>query len=105
MKIKFDGSPLVNKQQVDNKKKSEPGESAKKNAESTGSSSNKKDMADIISIRNENKLAASQAVKTMGEAEKLVEALKNKFAADASAALDAHVKTDADTVMQYYTFE
>lgn len=106
MIIKFDGSPfnLRDKQQIENKKKSEPVESSK-TTENKISGSKKNEVADIISIRNENKLAASSSIRTLEDATVLADMLKKKFTEDVEASLNAHRKTDPDTVMQFYPFE
>ena len=71
------------------------------------SSSDKKYISDVIGIRNENKLAAasSGSVMSKDEAMEMLDELKSQFMSDSGAALDAHNKTDANAVMQYYPFE
>ena len=64
-------------------------------------------IADVIGIRNENKLAASSqtSIQSKEEAFDMLEELKKQFLNDSSRAIDAHKKASADTVMQFYPFE
>lgn len=91
--------------QVD-RKKTQSDKSVQENS-SGQQSSEKKFISDIIGIRNENKLAASSSntIMSKDEALDMVEELKRQFNRDASVALDAHKKADANAVMQFYPFE
>ncbi len=62
-------------------------------------------IADIIEIRNENKLAAVGPVRTEEEARSIMTMLKSKFTAEGEESINAHRKANAETVMGFYPFE
>lgn len=73
----------------------------------SGSDSEKKFVADVIGIRNENQLAATshQSIKSSEEAYDLLGDLKQQFAENSGDAMNAHKKANPDAVMQFYPFE
>lgn len=62
-------------------------------------------IADIIEIRNENKLAVIGSVRTESDARDIVSMLKNKFAANGEESILAHKKANTDAVLGFYPFE
>ncbi|QAR33251.1 hypothetical protein EP073_07500 [Geovibrio thiophilus] len=62
-------------------------------------------IADIIEIRNENKLAAVGPVRTEEDARDIVTMLKSKFTTESKESINAHRKASAETVMGFYPFE
>lgn len=69
--------------------------------------SEKQYIADVIGIRNENKLAASSnsSLQSEEEAFDMIEELKKQFMNDSENAINAHKKASPDAVMQFYPFE
>lgn len=97
-------------QTVDRKKtQSESSQSVKSsNAKSESSNETEKQyMADVIGIRNENRLAASSgsSIQSDEEALDLLEDLKQQLLGDTGNAINAHKKASPDAVMQFYPFE
>jgi hypothetical protein len=64
-------------------------------------------VADVIGIRNENRLAvtAHSALQSEEEAYDMLNELKSMFQKDSENALNAHKKASPDAVMQFYPFE
>lgn len=105
MIVKFDGSVVNFRERLQELEKKR-GPSAEKKEKSSESSSTKTgQIADVISIRNENRLAALGNVKTEADAGKLLDDLRQSFAGDSSRAMDAHKKADPNKVLRFYPFE
>lgn len=64
-----------------------------------------KDIADIIQIRNENKLAVSGNIRSESDARNILTALQEKFTESGKEAINAHHKANVNTVMSFYPFE
>ena len=64
-------------------------------------------IADVIGIRNENRLAAvaNSSIQSQEEALDMLEELKRQFADEPENAINAHKKASPDAVMQFYPFE
>jgi len=111
MPVNFEGSvvQLRDKMTAPDKKKTTQSESSQKPAETKKSSSpeaEKHYMADVIGIRNENRLAAAgKSIESQEEAFDMIEELKKQFMDNSERAMNAHKKASADAVMQFYPFE
>jgi len=112
MVVNFEGSVinLRDKLSAVDKKKTQTEGSQKTESRKTPEKSfdtEKQFMADVVGIRNENRLAAtsSNSIKTKEEAYDLVDELKNKFMENSEQAMNAHKKANPDAVMQFYPFE
>ncbi|MGD9808702.1 MAG: hypothetical protein AB7E76_13115 [Deferribacterales bacterium] len=113
MVVNFEGSVINLRDKlaaVDKKRtQSDSSQSVQDNSKSAGSKDSEKQqyIADVIGIRNENKLAASSgsSIKTDEEALDILEQLKKQFMDNSEGALNAHEKASADAVMQFYPFE
>ncbi|WP_022850051.1 hypothetical protein [Limisalsivibrio acetivorans] len=111
--INFEG-PIVNLREklmeVEKKRgqaaaneKNEPIES--KGKSSSESSSSSQSIADIISIRNENRMAADSSIRSEEEAKEVLGDLMKSFSKSTGESINAHKKADPNTVMQFYPFE
>jgi hypothetical protein len=93
MAVNFEGS-VVNLRDklvsVDRKKQQSETAQGVKKGESNSADSEKKYIADVVGIRNENRLAAAS---------------NSQLFNDSKSALDAHKKASPDAVMQFYPFE
>jgi hypothetical protein len=89
------------------KRKSQTVQSEKTSSKSVsvGQGQGSSKIADIIEIRNENKLAAEGPVRSEEDAREIVNVLKNKFASEGESSINAHRKANPDTVMRFYPFE
>jgi hypothetical protein len=96
---------LRDKLQEVEKKKSQPQQAEKTETSQSSSEPGNPVVADVIDIRNENRLAALSSVRSEEEAASIVDMLKEKFAGDTQESLNAHKKANADTVMSFYPFE
>lgn len=107
MIIKFDGAVVNFRERLQElEKKRGPAQAEKKDDKvKTEKSGKTGDIADIISIRNENRLAALGNIRDTREATDLLGDLRKSFIDDAAGALSAHKKAEPDRVMRYYPFE
>lgn len=111
MVVNFEGSVINLRDKlaaVDKKKtQNESSQSLQGNESSSSGNSEKQYIADVIGIRNENKLAAtsSMSIQTDDEAFDILEQLKQQFQDSSEDAINAHEKASADAVMQFYPFE
>jgi len=110
MVVNFEGSVVHLRDKVstaDRKKTQSDGSQKVSSPGSEKNDTSKQYIADVIGIRNENKLAAisNSSIKTEDEAYDMLEELKKQFASDAEGALNAHKKANPDAVMQFYPFE
>jgi hypothetical protein len=71
----------------------------------TDSANKSSKLADIIEIRNENKLAGSNSVRTEDKARELLTLLKEQFSAGDGKAKVLHQQVNADSVMGHYPFD
>jgi hypothetical protein len=110
MAVNFEGS-VVNLRDklvsVDRKKQQSETAQGVKKGESNSADSEKKYIADVVGIRNENRLAAAsnRNIQSHEEAQDVLEELKSQLFNDSKSALDAHKKASPDAVMQFYPFE
>jgi len=112
MVVNFEGSVINLRDKlasVDRKRtQSESAQSVQNGAKSeTSGESEKQYIADVIGIRNENRLAAStgSSIQSDEEAFDMLEELKKQFMENSESALNAHEKANPDAVMQFYPFE
>ena len=89
------------------KRKSQPVQAGKSSSSVSPASPSgqQSSIADIIEIRNENKLAALGPVRTEDDAREIMTMLKKKFTAEGGESINAHRKANADAVMGFYPFE
>jgi len=110
MAINFEGSVINLRDKLANVDRKRPQSDNAQGVEKKSQSSatpEKRYIADVIGIRNENRLAAASQniVQTQEEALDILEDLKKQFAENSSDALNAHKKAQPDSVMQFYPFE
>jgi len=112
MVVNFEGA-VVNLrdkiQAADKKKTQTDSQDVKEKASLNGAKAEneKAFIADVIGIRNENKLAATSntSIQSKEEALDMLAELKQQMMQDSGKAIDAHKKASANAVMQYYPFE
>jgi len=94
-------------QAADKKKTQSDSQSVKGSASSEKKTEESAVIADVIGIRDENKLAAASntAIQNKEEAFDLLEDLKKELLDNSERAINAHKKASADAVMQFYPFE
>lgn len=111
MVVNFEGSVVNLREKLiaaDKKKTQTDSRNEKIDAGSGSKAENDKAfVADVIGIRNENKLAATSysSIQSKEEAVDMLEDLKKAMMEDTGKAINAHKKASADTVMQFYPFE
>ncbi|PLX69818.1 MAG: hypothetical protein C0603_02475 [Denitrovibrio sp.] len=112
MVVNFEGSVVNLRDKLSNidrkKSQSDSSQKVQDNGRSEKSTDNEKQyIADVIGIRNENRLAAvsNSAIQSQDEALDMIEELKRQFADEPENAINAHKKASPDAVMQFYPFE
>lgn len=112
MVVNFEGSVInLRNKLTDIDRKKTQSDAAQKPAESGKSEKNyeseKQYVADVIGIRNENRLAATSyhSIKSQEEAYDMVDELRKQFQSSSESAINAHKKANPDAVMQFYPFE
>ncbi|MGA1845906.1 hypothetical protein [Deferribacter abyssi] len=106
MTINFEGNIINFRQKIEElSKKKGSGVESKSDVTKSASKSNRREIVDLVKIKNENWLAANMDIKNEDEAARLVNDLQNLFNKDARKALLAHDNANADKVLKLYPFE
>ncbi|KAA0258053.1 hypothetical protein FHQ18_06560 [Deferribacter autotrophicus] len=106
MTINFDGNIINFRQKIEELgKKKGSGIESRSNVSKSTSKGDKREIVDLVRIKNENWLAANMDIRNEDEAARLVNDLQNLFSKDAKKALLAHDNANADKVLKFYPFE